>query len=233
VPEDFYLAVPADDANGPWPGVVVLHDAFGFRGDVRGQADRFAERGYLALAPNLYAHCRGPACLLSVYRGAVTGRGAAFASIESARQNLVARPDCTGQVGMIGFCMGGGYAVVSAPRFDFAAASINYGKVPEDAADALRGSCPVVASFGRKDGYSGRAAQRLETALTSLGVAHDVREYETLGHGFLNELPRFMQSGLNPMNLVLNIHLRDETAIEDAWKRIFAFFDTHVRGAQT
>jgi hypothetical protein len=41
-----------------------------------------------------------------------------------------------------------------------------------------------------------------------------------------------MQSGLNPMNLVLNIHLRDETAIADAWKRIFAFFDTHVRGAQ-
>jgi carboxymethylenebutenolidase len=80
--------------------------------------------------------------------------------------------------------------------------------------------------------YSGRAAQRPETALTSLGVAHDVREYETLGHGFLNELPRFMQSGLNPMNLVLNIHLRDETAIADAWKRIFAFFDTHVRGAQ-
>jgi hypothetical protein len=134
---------------------------------------------------------------------------------------------------MIGFCMGGGYAVMSAPRFDFAAAaSINYGKVPEDAADALRGSCPVAASFGGKDGYSGHAAQRLERALTSLGVAHDVREYETLGHGFLNELPRFMQSGLNPMNLVLNIHLRDETAVEDAWKRIFAFFGTHVRGPQ-
>ena len=134
---------------------------------------------------------------------------------------------------MIGFCLGGGYAVMSAPRFDFAAASINYGKVPEDAADALRGSCPVVASFGGKDGYAGRAAHRLETALTSLGVAHDVREYETVGHGFLNELPRFMQSGLNPMNLVLNMHLRDETAVEDAWKRIFAFFDTNVRGAQS
>ena len=82
---------------------------------------------------------------------------------------------------MIGFCLGGGYAVMSAPRFDFAAASINYGKVPEDAADALRGSCPVVASFGRKDGYSGHAADRLAAALTSLGVAHDVQEYERWG----------------------------------------------------
>jgi carboxymethylenebutenolidase len=232
VAETGYLAVPTGAGAGPWAGVVVLHDAFGFRGDVRDQADRFAERGYLALAPNLYAHGRAPMCLMSTYRGAATGRGPAFERIESARQTLLARPDCTGKIGVIGFCMGGGYAVMCAPRFDFAAASVNYGKVPARAEEALRGSCPMVASFGRKDGYAKRAAHRLETALTALDVAHDVREYETLGHGFLNELPGFMQSRFNPMNLVLNIQLRDEAAVEDTWKRIFAFFDTHVRGEQ-
>lgn len=222
-----YLAVP--DGDGPWPGVVVIHDATGFRGDVVEQAKRMAANGYLALAPSLYSRGSAPACLVATFHASLRGRGPAFEDIEAARRLLAARDDCTGRVGIIGFCMGGNFAMLSAPRFDFAAASVNYGQVPGDAEKALAGCCPVVGSFGGKDRYLPGAAARLDSALTKLGVPHDVKEYPTVGHSFLNDLPAVASSRLNPMNLVMGFHGRDQQAADDAWRRIFAFFDEHLQ----
>ncbi|MDQ6745938.1 MAG: dienelactone hydrolase family protein [Actinomycetota bacterium] len=70
---------------------------------------------------------------------------------------------------IIGSCMGGGFALLSAPRLNFAAASVNYGEVPEDAAEQLAGSCPVVASYGGLDRTLPGRAERLERALSELG----------------------------------------------------------------
>jgi carboxymethylenebutenolidase len=224
-----YLAVPGG-AQGPWPGVVVVHDVNGFRGDVQAQADRLAERGYLALAPSLFSRGRAPACLVAVMRAAMSGKGQAFDDLEAARRALVARDDCTGKVGIIGFCMGGDFALMSAPRYDFAAAAVNYGKVPKDAERVLAGTCPVVGSYGGKDHFLRGAAKKLDGALTALDVPHDVKEYPGVGHSFLNDLPAVMLSPVNPLNLVMNLRLRDPEAASDAWRRIFAFFDEHLRG---
>jgi carboxymethylenebutenolidase len=218
-----YLALPP--GTGPWPGVVVIMDALGLSDDIRSQADRLAAAGYLAVAPDLYSG-RGLRCVLATLQASRTGRGAAYGDIEAARRWLVERPDCTGRVGIIGFCMGGGFALLCAPAYDFAASSVNYGEVPKDAADRLRGACPIVGSYGRRDPMFRGRADRLERALTELGIDHDVKEYPDAGHSFLNHV----NVGPVPDRLVhlVGFDYHGPSA-QDAWARILTFFDTHVR----
>jgi carboxymethylenebutenolidase len=165
-----YLALPR--GTGPWPGVVVIQDAFGLSDDIREQADRLAAVGYLALAPDLYSG-RGLRCVLATLQASRSGRGAAYEDIEAARRWMIEREDCTGRVGIIGFCMGGGFALLSAPGHDFAAASVDYGEVPADAVERLRGACPIVASYGGRDRALRGRAERFEQALTKLEIPHD------------------------------------------------------------
>lgn len=223
---DGYLAVPA--GSGPWPGVVVVHDIFGFRGDVKVQADRIAAAGYLALAPSLYSRGRKPGCLIATVKAALSGQGPAFADLDAARGWLAAREDCTGQVGLLGFCIGGDFAMLSAPHYDFAAASVNYGAVPEDAQTALAGSCPVVGSWGARDRRLRGSAQRAKAALDALDVPNDIKEYPTVGHSFLETLPLPFRGSKNPLGMAFAVNHRDPAAVEDAWRRIFAFFAEHV-----
>src|SRR5437016_563208 len=93
-----HLAVPT--TPGPWPGVVVLHEIFGLTDDIRAQADRLAERGYLAIAPDLFAWGATPRCLVASFRAMANGEGRLFDDVESARRFLVDRDDCTGHVGV-------------------------------------------------------------------------------------------------------------------------------------
>ncbi len=158
-----YLAVPA--GSGPWPGVVIIHETFGVNDDIRRKADEMAGHGYLALAPDLYGGESWLRCVRAIFRQLRAGRGPAFQALDAARGFLAGRADCTGKTGVIGFCMGGGFALLCAPRDGFAAASVNYGEVPKDAESVLAGACPIVASFGGRDkgrprssrsGWSGR-----------------------------------------------------------------------------
>jgi carboxymethylenebutenolidase len=159
-----YLATPR--GAGPWPGVIVVMDALGLSDDIKEQADLLAAAGYLAFAPDLYSG-RGVRCVLATLKASRTGTGPAYGDIEAARDVLAAREDCTGRIGVIGFCMGGGFAVMlSARRYQFAASSVNYGEVPKDVADRLAGGCPVVGSFGGRDVTLKGRADRLERALT-------------------------------------------------------------------
>jgi carboxymethylenebutenolidase len=218
-----YLARP--QAEPPVPAVVVVHEAFGLTDEMRAHADRVAQAGYLALAPDLYSWGAKPRCVAATMVAIARGHGRAFDDVEAARGWLAHHEDSTGAVGIVGFCMGGSLALACAPGGGYAAAAPNYGEVPSDAERALSGICPVVASFGSKDRYLRGHAARLTAALDSLGVPQDVKEYDGATHGFMNEHP-----GLLPKLTGMLLPLRfDAATADDAWSRIFGFFDHHLR----
>jgi carboxymethylenebutenolidase len=220
-----YLAVPGGGpaTAAPWPGVVVIHEAFGLNDDIRDKADQFAEHGYLALAPDLFDGRHWIRCVVGAFRQVRAQSGPAFTALEAARSFLAARDDCTGKTGVIGFCMGGGFALLCAPRAGFAAASVNYGDVPEDTEAALRGACPVVGSFGGQDKRLAKAPERLQRALTVLEIPHDVKVYPGAGHRFLTE-----SSGTMAVLARFTRMSYQEADAKDAWQRIYAFFGEHL-----
>jgi carboxymethylenebutenolidase len=218
-----YLCSPS--GSGPWPGVVMIHEIFGLDDVMRAQADRLASLGYLTLAVDLFSAGGTKRCLVSTMSAMIRGRGRAFADIAAARDYLAGSADCTGKIGVIGFCIGGGFALLSASA-GYDAASVNYGQLPRDLDVALAGACPIVASYGRRDPSLRGAAGRLNAALEKSGVIRDVKEYAAASHAFLNDTeagPRL----LRPLLRVAGIGPEPESA-HDAWNRIEQFFGAHL-----
>ena len=216
----------ADSARpGRVPGVVVLHDVGGMSQDHRNQADWLAEAGFLAVALDLY-HRGGLAfCVRTIMRDLIARSGPTFDDIESARAWLSLQPGCNGCIGVIGFCMGGGFALMLVSGHGFSAASVNYGgKLPDDVESFLATACPVVGSYGAKDRWNQGVADQLERALERALVAHDVKEYPDAGHSFMNNHQSFFFKLLRFAGIAY-----DEPATLDARRRIAAFFHTHLQ----
>lgn len=216
-----YLAVPP--GAGPWPGVVVVHDAFGMTADVRRIADRFAANGYLALVPALYARGNKIRCVVATMQALSRGRGAAVDDLIAARDFLAADARCTGKVASVGFCMGGGFCLVLAPRGVFDATAPNYGVLPKDVSQ-LTNSCPMVASYGAQDPTLRGAAATIESVLADGDVARDVKEYAGVGHSFMND---WAPGPLKPAFRLARFGYSESVA-DDAWARILAFFAQHL-----
>lgn len=211
------LATP--DGAGPWPGVVVVHDALGLTDDARHSATRVADNGYLALLPDLYGR-GGKLCVAKTMLAVQRGRGQAVDDLLSARDLLTARPDCSGSVGVIGFCMGGGFALILASK-GFAASAPFYPSIVPRYESLTEGACPIVASFGARDILNPGSGARLERALRRRNIAHDVKTYPGVGHSFANEVPS------QPLVRIVGFGY-NEAATDDAYRRVFDFFGEHV-----
>jgi carboxymethylenebutenolidase len=223
-----YLATPEGD--GPWPAVLVIHDALGLSDDIRSQADWLAAAGYLAAAPDLYHWGSRMKCLFSTVREIAKGEGRAFDDVEAVRTWLVNHGSSTGKVGVIGFCMGGGFAVMLTPGDRYDAASVNYGGLPKDAETLLADACPIVGSYGGRDLTLRSAPGTLNGILVRNDIPHDVKVYPEAGHAFMN---RIDYSAVPAIFRIAGKMSRSEyvdDAAIDARRRIVAFFDEHLRG---
>jgi carboxymethylenebutenolidase len=218
------IAVP--DGTGPWPAVVMVHEIFGIDEAMRSQITRLAEAGYVVLMPDLFSRGGARKCLTATFRALTHGTGQAFDDIEAATELLRQRTDTTAKVGVIGFCMGGGFALLLASR-GYDASAINYGMLPTDLDTALDGACPIIGSFGAKDRQLAGAAARLEATLSEKNITRDVKEYPNAGHAFMNP----NQAGgpfFGPLLRVSGAKPNPEAAA-DAWQRIERFFAKHLR----
>ncbi|OKH71975.1 dienelactone hydrolase family protein [Mycolicibacterium sp.] len=219
-PIDALLDTP--EGAGPWPGVVVIHDAIGYGPDNEATSARIAGAGYLAITPNLFARGGRARCITRVFRDLLTQRGTALDDILAARDHLRSLPDCTGTVGIAGFCMGGQFALIMGPR-GFAAAAPFYGTpLPRHLDETLDASCPIVASFGRRDPAGIGAPKRLRKIVEAKNIPADIKVYPDAGHSFANQLPA------QPLLRIAGFGY-NEAATSDAWARVFAFFGEHLQ----
>lgn len=225
-----FVAMP--DTKRPRPGVVIVHDALGMTEDLRNQARWLASAGYLAAAPNLFHRGSRTRCLFRTMRELTKGtQGESFDDLRSVRSWLQQQDACTGRIAILGFCLGGGFALALAPSGDYAACSANYGAMAAANWPRLARSCPIVASYGGDDASLRGEAAKLEAALTQFGVPHDVEEYPGVGHGFMNDHPPGDGNWVfSLLAWVSNTHY-DAAATADARRRIIEFFDEHLKPA--
>ncbi|WP_031358221.1 dienelactone hydrolase family protein [Caballeronia sordidicola] len=216
-----YVATPRGE--GPWPGVIVLHDIFGLTDVTRGHADWLAREGYLAVALDLFSWGGRLRCIRALMAGLSARKGPVFDDVDAVRQWLEGREDCTGKTGVIGFCVTGSFAILLAAGHGFSASAPNYGPVPNDIDAIMDGACPVVAGYGGRDRRLKGAAARLKGALERNNIEHDVKEYPDAGHSFLDD-----HKGLiGVLGVVIGATYKDKDAA-DARGRIQAFFARHL-----
>ncbi len=177
------------EAKGKHPGLIVIQEWWGLNDWIRDQAERYAKEGYVALAPDLY---RGkiattPDEAHELMRGMPQDR--AIADLKAAFLYLATCKDVDEKrIGVIGWCMGGGYALelaLAEPRI--AATVINYGHLVTDPASIARIHSPILGNFGAEDrGIPPADVRAFEAALKKDAKPNDIKIYEGAGHAFMN-----------------------------------------------
>jgi len=212
-----YLARPAGD--GPFPAVVVIQEWWGLNDWVKQQADALAKEGYVALAADLYRGqvTSSPDEAHQLMSGLSQDR--ALGDLKAAWAHLQSRKDVKkDRIGVVGWCLGGRYALLLATEQpELKAAVAYYGAPPTDPAAIARIQARVLGNYGADDqGPSPAAVREFEAAMKKAGKSIDVKIYEGAPHAFANE------------NNPWGGYRKDAAA--DAWQRTLAFFDASLKG---
>ena len=191
-PFDAYLSRPP---AGRAPGVLVLHDMFGLNEPIRAIADRYAERGYAALVPNLFWRSQTTRALsyddnqhpLAWARLQAIDLDTVSDDMTTAVGWLRAQPFCHGKVGALGFCGGGRWAYLAAARCGVDAAAALYGLGVSEHLDELgRVKCPLQLHYGLQDQHVPRREIDAVTAGVAGHAAVELFRYPDAGHSFAN-----------------------------------------------
>lgn len=210
-----YMARP--EAEGPSPALILIHEWWGLNEQVKGEARKFAEQGFVALAPDLYhgSVTGDPSMAHELMRGMPQDR--AVRDLKAAFAFLAARTDVKKEkIGSVGWCMGGGLSLqlaVNEPQL--AASVVYYGAMPTSAEDIQKIHAPVLGNFGGEDrGIKVEAVQAFEKAMKAASKSADLKVYPGAGHGFQNA------------NNKLSYH---QNAAEDSWKRTLVFLNRTLK----
>ena len=204
------------EGEGPWPGVVVIHEWWGLNDNVRAMARRFAGEGYLALAVDLYegevADDRDGASKLA--RAARDRPSRIEENLGQAIDWLEGRG--AGKIGAVGWCFGGGGSLATALAYPEAidATVIDYGRLVTDPEALAAISAPVLGIFGELDnGIPVGTVREFEAVLADLGKEASIHIYPGADHAFANPSGSRYQP----------------EAAEDAWNRTTEFLGRHLR----
>lgn len=208
-----YLAKP--DGEGPFPGIVVIHEIYGLNDNIRDISRRLAEQGYAVLAVDLFGGRNRTVCMFRFMAGIMLNalEHGGIHDLKAALTCFAQQPGVDAdRVGAIGFCMGGSFAIAwSATDDRLKAIAPYYGMNPRPA-EAVARLCPVVGSYPEND-FTANAGKKLDVELDRYEIPHDIKVYPGAKHSFANE------QGPN----------YDVAASQDAWQRVLSFFDQHIR----
>ena len=210
-----YLARP-EAVTAKLPGVLVVHENRGLNPHIEDIARRLALDNFVVLAPDALTPLGG-------YPGDEDKAREAFAKLDQtkAREDFVAaaavlksRPDCTGKIGVVGFCYGGSIANMLATRIpDLGAAVPFYGTQPA-AADVAKIKAPLLIQYAENDERVNAGWPAYEAALKASNVTFTTYRYPGTQHGFNNDTtPRY-----------------DRAAATLAWQRTIDFLNKNLRG---
>jgi carboxymethylenebutenolidase len=222
--------VVAPSFAGPHPALVVVPEAFGVNAHIRDVCRRFAARGYLAIAPEIY-HRAGAGLEIPYADMPPAMAQLALLSNAGIEQDLAAalahargRPDVDpARVGVVGFCVGGFAAFLAACRLDPAATVSFYGGgiVRPRAGLALQPlleeaggiRAPLLCLFGSADGgIPGADVEAIRQRLAGLDGGHEVVVYEGAGHAFFCDARPAYHA----------------PSAQAAWERTLGWFERHL-----
>ena len=187
---DAYLAVPA---SGAGPGVAIVSTIFGLEPAIQEVADRLAAGGCVASVPNIFWRDEDPGVIPSpqgfdraVARSKRLDLDRSMADLAAAIGDLRRRPQCNGRIAVMGFCLGGPYALLAAASLGIDLAFSYHGSyVGKHLAAVERVRCPLSFHYGDRDAIAPMA--EIEDIKRAFARIHDaeVHVYPGAGHGYM------------------------------------------------
>lgn len=165
-------------------------------------------------------------CIVRAITALKREQGRPFENVDCARQWLIKQPNVDAdRIGAVGFCIGGGFAVLYAAQAPIEVVATFYGDVPKKT-ESLCGIAPVLGGYGKRDRIFGPGAARLASHLDALAVVNDIRIYDDAGHSYMSQHTGLTArlGSASPMRVGYN-----EEAAEDSWSRMLAFFAEHLQ----